>query len=377
MTRLSKFLLSLMVLGMLIAGGCQDARHPSDPVQVDTSDLLSSGETTSESVADNISVVSCGGQYSSGNPYPCCGNGGNCTWWTWKQARDVWGVSLPGWGNANTWASYARSAGYPVSSTPAVNTIGVSLSGATGLGHVVWITKVNSNGTVQVSEMNCNWGSGGVKYTTYYTSYFSGGFIYNKSTPTLTPGISSVSPNPMRTAVNWENQLLTIYGSNFVPGAKLLFKIVGTSYVYADRIPSYVNSGTLTYNISVGPTPYSWTVQVINPDGKASNAYGFQVISGSTPTTPEITSVSPNPFPRATNWEKRVLTVSGRNFQPGAKLEFKIKGTSYVYPDRIPTFVNSNTLTYNLSVGPTVYDWTVQVINPDGKRSSLYPFSVR
>ena len=200
MKRFRKMLVSFMALGM-IAAGCEELRHPSNPTEVDASG----------SALDNINVVTCGGSYSYGNPYPCCGNGGNCTWWVWKQAKDIWGVSLPGWGNANTWATYARNAGYTVSSTPAANTIGVSLSGATGLGHVVWVTKVNTNGTVQVSEMNCNWGSGGVKYTTYYTSYFSGGFIYKKS---AAPDFYAQYDNQYPIAKNCAGDGITVAKSN-------------------------------------------------------------------------------------------------------------------------------------------------------------------
>jgi hypothetical protein len=69
--------------------------------------------------------------------------------------------------------------------------------------------------------------------------------------------------------------------------------------------------------------------------------------------------------------------VYGRNFQPGAKLLFKIVGTSYVYPDRSPTFVSSTELRYYIGVGPNIYDWTVEVINPDGRNSNAYGFQVR
>ncbi|GAK48860.1 N-acetylmuramoyl-L-alanine amidase Sle1 [Candidatus Moduliflexus flocculans] len=127
----------------------------------------------------------CGGYASPGNPYQCCSNGGNCTWWAWRQAQYVWGINLPWFpgdsGNARNWATSAQNAGYMVLSTPAINTIAVSTTGATGYGHVAWVTKINTNGTIEVSEMNCDYGSGGFKLTTYYTSYFNGGFIYSSS----------------------------------------------------------------------------------------------------------------------------------------------------------------------------------------------------
>lgn len=95
--------------------------------------------------------------------------------------------------------------------------------------------------------------------------------------PETTPVVTGVSPNPMPRKSDWSRQWMTIYGRNFQPGAKLLFKIVGTQYVYPDRVPNYISSTELRYYISVGPNVYDWTVEVINPDRKISNAYGFQV----------------------------------------------------------------------------------------------------
>ena len=35
------------------------------------------------------------------NPYPCCWNGGNCTWGAWDRMCCNWGYAAPGtWGNA-------------------------------------------------------------------------------------------------------------------------------------------------------------------------------------------------------------------------------------------------------------------------------------
>lgn len=100
--------------------------------------------------------------------------------------------------------------------------------------------------------------------------------LFNKK-PETRPIVTGVSPNPTPRKPDWSRQWLTIYGNNFQSGAKLLFKIVGTDFVYPDRVPDYISSTELRYFISVGPTVYDWTVEVINPDGQVSNAYGFQV----------------------------------------------------------------------------------------------------
>ena len=87
-------------------------------------------------------IYSCGGhndscQCNMSNPYPCCDNNSNCTWWAWHKACCVWGIGLPSpWRNAKCWAGDLRSNGYSVSSTPAVNTIACRDIGT--YGHVAW-----------------------------------------------------------------------------------------------------------------------------------------------------------------------------------------------------------------------------------------------
>jgi hypothetical protein len=114
------------------------------------------------------------------NPYPCCNNGGNCTWWAWEDACCTWGIALPGWGNANQWAGNAKAnAGFEVKSAPVVHSIGVRVSGA--YGHVVFVTAVNGS-SITVREMNCG-GNYGMRAYTYASSYFDGGYIVPKGGP--------------------------------------------------------------------------------------------------------------------------------------------------------------------------------------------------
>jgi surface antigen len=118
-------------------------------------------------------------QCGMNNPYPCCENGGNCTWWSWEKACCNWKVGLPGWGNANQWSGNAKAhPSYEVLSKPVANSIGTRVSGS--YGHVVWVTAVNG-GSITVTEQNC-WGGWGHQTATYNPSYFDGGFVVPKST---------------------------------------------------------------------------------------------------------------------------------------------------------------------------------------------------
>lgn len=102
-----------------------------------------------------IIIISIGNVKALANPYNEKGPYGvNCTWYTWKMANEKAGVSLPGWGNANTWYSSASKAGYSVGSEAKNNSIIVW--NMTSYGHVAYVEKVDGN-TLYVwdSEDNC------------------------------------------------------------------------------------------------------------------------------------------------------------------------------------------------------------------------------
>lgn len=126
-------------------------------------------------------VYQCGDQKDDcqcgmNDPYPCCDNGGNCTWWAWEAACCNWAVGLPGWGNANQWAGNADlDPNYEVLSAPVVGSIACRVSGT--YGHVAWVTEVNGS-TITVTEENCcDTCNYGLRTHTYDASYFDGGFI--------------------------------------------------------------------------------------------------------------------------------------------------------------------------------------------------------
>ncbi len=110
-----------------------------EPVRA-VSTRASSQQSTSSSVRNTSSPRGS----SSGNLYGY----GYCTWYVKNQRPD-----LPNnLGNANTWYSRAAAQGMAVGSTPRVGAVATTTSGA--LGHVAYVTAVNGDGTVTVSEMN-------------------------------------------------------------------------------------------------------------------------------------------------------------------------------------------------------------------------------
>ncbi|MBN2723337.1 MAG: CHAP domain-containing protein [Deltaproteobacteria bacterium] len=126
-------------------------------------------------------VYSCGGvedtcPCGASNPYPCCDNGGNCTWYAWHSACCNWEMALPGWGNANTWAQYAQAnANYEVLDYPVVGSIAARTLGT--YGHVAFVIDVSGTQITVEEENCCSTCAAGVRTWTYDSSYFDAGFI--------------------------------------------------------------------------------------------------------------------------------------------------------------------------------------------------------
>ncbi|HET7060068.1 MAG TPA: LysM peptidoglycan-binding domain-containing protein [Candidatus Saccharimonadales bacterium] len=92
---------------------------------------------------------------------------GNCTWYVATQ------IHIPAnWGNAATWAYYAALSGWHVSTTPTVGAIAQTANAAGGLGHVAIVTAVNSDGSIQIRDMNGIAGFDRVGYGTKSASVF-------------------------------------------------------------------------------------------------------------------------------------------------------------------------------------------------------------
>ena len=108
----------------------------------------SSAVGTGYRVDSNIAGASAGNRYAWGN----------CTWYVYERRLQMGKPVGSFWGNANTWAIYARSAGFPVNKTPARGAVLVDTAGY--FGHVAVVEDVAADGSVTISEMN-NYAYGG------------------------------------------------------------------------------------------------------------------------------------------------------------------------------------------------------------------------
>lgn len=104
---------------------------------------------------DNLTTVSSNFHSTSGNGYAY----GYCTWYAFERRLQLGRPIGGNWGNASTWAAYARASGFRVDNTPEVGAI---LQNGGGAGHVAIVEQVMSDGTIVLSEMNYAGGWGRV-----------------------------------------------------------------------------------------------------------------------------------------------------------------------------------------------------------------------
>jgi surface antigen len=142
------------------------------------------------------------------NPYPLW----QCTWYAWSQRPD-----LPAHlGDAKNWGSSARKSGFPVDNKPQVGDIVVippGVDGAKELGHVAYVTAVEANGAVHISEYNGPIPNGFSNYRVLSPNSRLE-FIHHKSAPLaptlLIPAAQSSFPNGATVNLTWSGQ-----GSDF------------------------------------------------------------------------------------------------------------------------------------------------------------------
>ncbi|HUI56850.1 MAG TPA: protease pro-enzyme activation domain-containing protein [Bryobacteraceae bacterium] len=176
--------------------------------------------------------------------------------------------------------------------------------------------------------------------------------------PAVPPVINSLAPNPM-TGSN-SAQILTINGSGFQSGLKLQ---IGTTTILSTQLTVFTAT-QIQVNIIVGLATHTYPVQVINPNGQASNTVNFQV---NAPPAPAIASLNPNPLTGSKS--AQTLTITGSNFQSGSGL-MVVVGTS-VYQGSQVTVVSASQIKVTVTLAAGSRTLGVQVINPSGIASNV------
>jgi hypothetical protein len=187
----------------------------------------------------------------------------------------------------------------------------------------------------------------------------------NVVAPPANPVVSAVTPNPM-TGVN-ANQIVTINGSGFLSGTalKVIVAYPGFTATLSGSQIAFLGSTQILALINVGTTARTWTLQVVNPNGLASNNASLQVVA-----PPAIASLTPNPMTRST--AAQTLTINGSGFQAGAGLRVVLSstGASTGLQGTAIKSASATQIQVTVNVGAVARTWSVQVVNPDGTASN-------
>ena len=178
------------------------------------------------------------------------------------------------------------------------------------------------------------------------------------------PAISSLAPASITGAA--ANQTITITGTNFQAGAKVNLSYAGGATT--SLTPATVTGTSIAVAVNVGTTVRTWTLQVLNPDGKTSATSNLVV----TAPAPTITSLNPSSLSGST--ANQTVTITGTGFQSGAKINLTYSGGAVTALS--PTTLTSTAITVALNVGTTARKWTLQVVNVDGKVSPTSSLAV-
>ena len=98
---------------------------------------------------------------------------GYCTWYAYNRRAALGRPIGSFWGNANTWDNRARAAGWTVSSTPVAGAVFQTDAGY--YGHVGVVESVNSDGTINISDMN---GIAGWNRVGYANGVSAAGYVF-------------------------------------------------------------------------------------------------------------------------------------------------------------------------------------------------------
>ncbi|HRQ73940.1 MAG TPA: CHAP domain-containing protein [Phycisphaerales bacterium] len=160
-------------------------------------------------------------------------------------------------------------------------------------------------------------------------------------------------------------------GQNFDARAVVHLVDLGTGQHFRNR-NVYDRSNThLTLSVNFGIQPAEWSVEVVNPDGRSSREFRFNVVY---PPPPRITSVEPAE-PVGSN-EPQSFVIHGEHFHHSAKVTLRDLTRSEVFPDRYIHHRTDGQLVLRVNFTDEPALWAVEVINPNGQSSGRFRFRV-
>jgi len=184
---------------------------------------------------------------------------------------------------------------------------------------------------------------------------------------TVLPILDSVHPNSLLIG----RRVVDLFGANFQNGAKV--RVVGSNFISDAPPVLFLTTGHLRATLDL-LSPGTINIGVVNPDGNTSVARPLNVGV----TAPVVSGVNPNPVPASGG--DQAINVIGNAFVSGSGLKVRAS-----YPGGFTDLTGAQVvfnspvqLTVILTVGlpPSPAAWSVQVFNPNGQASNIFPFTV-
>jgi hypothetical protein len=194
----------------------------------------------------------------------------------------------------------------------------------------------------------------------------------SKSSATITymvtagagPVLSSISPTTAPASIF----TMTLNGTAFQNGAGLKVHVTGPATDSTTPPVTFLSSTQIKAQLDMRGGPGSFQIQVINPDGQASNFLPFTI----TASAPVLSSISPTTAPASIF----TMTLNGAGFQNGAGLKVHVTGPATDSTTPPVTFLSSTQIKAQLDMRGGPGSFQIQVINPDGQASNFLPFTI-
>ena len=244
--------------------------------------------------------------------------------------------------------------GFESGATATFSNTGITVNSTTYVSATSLTVKVTIAGNATV-------GSGTITVMNPDDGSATSGSIFTVNTA---PSPVSVSPSSLNQGAI--SQTLTLTGTGFVSGATTTFSGTGITV----NSTTFVNSTTLTVNVTIagGATVGSSTITVTNPDAGNSTSGSIFTVNAA----PTITGVSP--ASRDQGAVSQNLTVTGTDFVNGASLATVFSGSLITVNST--TYVNSTTLTVNVSISSSAATGTRTFTVTNGDRSTATSGSI-
>lgn len=191
------------------------------------------------------------------------------------------------------------------------------------------------------------------------------------------PRISGVSPNPV--TGSRDKQRFSILGRNFDRSARIILRDLRTGEEFDSVTVTGRSASQIDLSVRFMEDASTWSVEIINPGGRSSGQYRFDVRSPrrepQEPVRPRVTAVRPE-SPRGTT-TKEPFSLIGRDFDPSAKVVLRDLRTGEVFDNPKITRRTQTRIDLSVAFWTDPATWSVEVINPGNQSSGQYRFSVR